>query len=84
MRSIALLLLALAFLPSVEDPWPDSIGLELLAEAAGIGGVAATALFARAPRRRREKAIFYGGVWGFYLGAVFYLLSLLNQLISEL
>jgi hypothetical protein len=84
MRALAFLLIGLSLLPVVENPWPASIGLELPVEAAGVGGVVATVLFAGAPRGRREKATFRGGLWGFYLGALFYLLSLLNQLTLNL
>jgi len=43
----------ISLLPQVEDPWPDSIGLELR------------------------------GLGGFGLGALFYILALLNQVVFD-
>lgn len=83
-RAIVILLIVLSLLPEVENPWPESIGLELPAEMAGVGGVSATVLFAGASKNRREKATLYGGLWGFYLGALLYAVSLLDRIISGL
>jgi hypothetical protein len=66
--------------PEVEDPWPERIGLEFLFQAAGAGGSFMGILHARASRIRRNEAIRWGGLWGFRLGAGFYVLSLLVQI----
>jgi hypothetical protein len=69
-------------LPHVEDPWPNTIGLEFPFTAAGVGGVLASVLYAEARGRERSEVINAGGLYGFWLGAFFYALSLLNQIIS--
>jgi hypothetical protein len=82
MRVIVSWLLAVALLPRVEDPWPDAIGLELPIVLAGAGGVVASVLCANASEPRRDEAIRGAGLWGLRLGALFYLLSLLEQVVS--
>jgi hypothetical protein len=73
-----------SFFPEVEDPWPDKIGLWFLFQAAGVGGFVMEIVHARAPEARRDRAIRWGGLIGFRIGAGFYALSLLAQLSSWL
>jgi hypothetical protein len=79
---VSLLLLIASFFPQVEDPWPRTIGLEFLVVMAGAGGAVASVLYAGASEARRNEAVRGGGLWGFRLGAFFYALSVLNQIIS--
>jgi hypothetical protein len=48
---------------------------------AGVGGVVASVLCARASKAQRDEAVRRGGLWGFGLGALFYLLSLLDRIL---
>jgi len=73
-----------ALLPRVEDPWPDTIGLDFPLTTAGAGGVLAGVLFNEAGPRRRDRATRLGAVVGFWLGAVTYGLSLIVQVGSSL
>ena len=82
MLSIGLELLAGSFFPRVENPWPDSIGLELPVVMTGIGGVLANVLYAGASKAKRDEAVRYGGLGGFGVGTLFYLFSLLDQVLS--
>jgi hypothetical protein len=76
------LLLIASLFPQVEDPWPKTIGLEFMIATTGAGGVVTSVLYAGAPEARRDRAVRRGGLIGFGLGALFYVLALLNQLIS--
>lgn len=84
--SITLLLLILvsSSLPEVEDPIPNRIGLDDLISLAGTGGVLAGVAFITASASKRDKAIRWGGLIGFALGALVYLVSLAVQVISHL
>lgn len=73
------LLLASVF-PRVEDPWPDTIGIELPFALAGFGGAAVSLFSAETSEAARDRAVRGGGLLGFQLGAVFYVLALVNQL----
>ena len=73
-----------SFLPEVEDPWPDKIGIEFLFQAGGAGGWLMDLLEADAPEGDRNRAIRWGGLWGFRIGAGFYVLSLLVQVGSHI
>ena len=80
------IMLALAYsaalasvLPRVEDPWPESIGIELPFTLAGIGTVLFGFALAEAAPERRDRASQKGGVYGFWIGTLFYALSLANQ-----
>ena len=84
MLSIWLLLLAGSVFPQVEDPWPDRIGVNLPIALGGAFGFLASVLFAAAPEARRNRAIRNGGLIGIALGLVFYLISLVVQVCSEL
>jgi hypothetical protein len=68
--------------PPVEDPWPDTIGLELPFAAAGVGGVLASVFYADGSKTERDEAIHNGGLWGFWLGALFYALAFFSQVAS--
>jgi hypothetical protein len=81
MLGVDLMPFIVSLFPRVDDPWPDAIGLELPIVMAGAGGVMASVLHANASRAKRDEAVRSGGLWGFGLGALFYVLSLLNQLI---
>lgn len=83
MRSVVPWLLVLLLLPRVEDPWPNTIGLEFLATTAGIGALLAGLAFAAADARTRERAVLWGTAIGFGLGGAFYLVSLAAQLLSN-
>jgi peptidoglycan/LPS O-acetylase OafA/YrhL len=73
-----------SFLPRVENPWPDTIGLTFpftLSAACG----ALVALFGpEAPRLRRDRAIRLGGLIGFCLGVLLYVVSLVGSIVSSL
>ena len=84
MRAIAPWLLVLAVLPRVEDPWPDTIGLELPLVTATAGGVLAAVVSSLAKWDKQERAITLGGLVGFYLGSTFYVIALLVQVASGL
>jgi lipopolysaccharide export LptBFGC system permease protein LptF len=77
-------LLALAVLPRVEDPWPDTISFWLPVSTAGLGMTLAAVLFVRSPRERREDATRLGIFWGFVVGLLFYVIALAAQVISSL
>lgn len=80
----AFTLLVGAILPEVNDPWPDSIGLDFPFAMAGAWGVMADILNGDAAPDRRDRAIRRGGAYGFYLGAFVYALSLVVQVTSNL
>jgi len=82
MLAAGLLLLLASVFPRVDDPWPRTIGLEFLVVMAGAGGAVASVLYAGASETRRNEAVRGGWLWGFRLGALFYALSVLNQIIS--
>ena len=72
----------MAALPRVEDPLPDSIGLGFPFSMAGVGGVLGNVLWVRQPLSERNRATSVGGLWGFWVGVVFYLALFVNQLLS--
>jgi hypothetical protein len=72
-----------SFLPKVEDPWPDRIGMGLPFTLAGGGAVLAGILFAGSTAARRDRAIMWGGVFGFLGGVCFYAISLVVQVTSR-
>jgi len=82
MLAVDITLTLTSFFPRVEDPWPETISLELPFAAAGAGGVLASVFFADGSREERDEGIRNGGLWGFWLGALFYALALLNQVAS--
>lgn len=76
------LILIASFLPRVEDPIPDRIGLGTVFACVGIGGAFAGVVCSAASNTRRDRAIKWGGVLGFAAGACLYVLSLVAQLVS--
>lgn len=66
--------------PRVEDPWPDTIGIEFPFALAGAGGAAVSLFSTQLSEAARNRAIRGGNLLGFRLGAVFYMLALVNQL----
>jgi hypothetical protein len=83
MRAVAPWLLAIAVLPRVEDPWPDTIGVELPFATAAAGSVLAGVAYSLATREKRERAIKWGGLSGFCVGSVLYCVALLVQVASS-
>ncbi|MGN6216080.1 MAG: hypothetical protein ACTHN7_03855 [Solirubrobacterales bacterium] len=81
MLALALIVWQALGFPEVEGPIPDRIGLEYLFELAGAGGVIGGMASFIAWPRRRERFIAVGTVVGFAIGAGFYALSLVVQLL---
>jgi hypothetical protein len=77
--AISKVLFLASFLPEVEAPWPEKIGINFLFQAGGAGGWVMDLVEADAPEAERNRAIRWGGLWGFRIGAAFYVLSLLVQ-----
>jgi hypothetical protein len=82
--SIAFWFIAGSILPRVEDPWPESIGLEFPFTMAGAGTVLASIVYGEASHTRRDRASHRGGIYGFGVGALIYTLSLVSQVASGL
>jgi hypothetical protein len=68
------------FLPAVENPWPNQIGIEFPFAVAGAFGVLAAVIRGDIAPELRDRAIHRGGIWGFRLGAGIYVLSAVVQL----
>jgi hypothetical protein len=69
-------------LPRVQNPWPESIGLGFPFAMAGAAGVLASLIQAEASQAVRDRAIHVGNLWGFRLGGLFYVASLISQVVS--
>jgi hypothetical protein len=82
MRTLVPWLLVIAVLPRVENPWPDTIGLGLPVMTAIAGMVLAGVAFTKAARERRDDAQRWGLFLGFLMGAVFYFVALMTQVVS--
>jgi hypothetical protein len=78
----ALVSLESAIFPRVDNPWPESIGLGFPFASAGAIGVIGGLLARDATQEERDRATYLGGLWGFRLGAAFYVLALLVQVAS--
>jgi predicted tellurium resistance membrane protein TerC len=76
---LALELLTASFLPEVEDPWLDQVGLGLPFTLAGGGAIVAGVLFSGSPPARRDRVIRWGGALGLLGGILLYLISLIIQ-----
>jgi hypothetical protein len=76
---IEVLLMGLT-LPRVQNPWPESIGLGFPFAMAGAAGVLASMIQTEASQTDRDRAIRIGNLWGFRLGALFYVVSLIFQI----
>ncbi|MBK5219768.1 MAG: hypothetical protein JJE35_08280 [Thermoleophilia bacterium] len=70
------------FLPRVEDPWPDEIGLGFPFAIAGVFGAIAEFRFGAAPDHDRDRAVHRWGLIGLHLGAAVYTVSVLAQVAS--
>jgi hypothetical protein len=75
-----LALLLASVVPEAESPLPDRIGLGLPFATAGAGGVLAGIVYSGSSAARRDRAINKGGLVGFGVGAVAYLLALAIQI----
>jgi hypothetical protein len=67
--------------PEIEDPLPDRIGLGFPFATAGAGGVLAGIVHSESSAARRDRAINRGGLFGFGVGVVGYLLALAVQIL---
>jgi hypothetical protein len=76
-------MLASVALPHVQNPWPESIGLGFPFAMAGAAGILVSVLQPEASQIERDRAIRIGNLWGFRLGAGFYVLSLVFQVALE-
>jgi hypothetical protein len=74
-----LFVLLASVLPEAEG-LPDRIGPQAPFTLAGAGVILADILFIVAPTRKRERAIRWGALSGFALGAAIYLLALLARI----
>lgn len=72
-----------AFLPRVEDPIPNTIGLGAIFSAAGAGGVLLLVLasFVGLPNAQRDAWGRKGIVGGFLVGSLLYVVALAAQLV---
>ena len=77
------LLQLVAALPRVEDPWPESVGIDLPFSAAGVGGVLGNVVAAGKSSEERARLTSFVGLWFFALGVLAYLLLIANQLLSS-
>jgi hypothetical protein len=78
-----LLLLLGSFIPRVEDPLPDEIGLDLPFALAAMGGALFGLFPLDAPTPKRERAMSRGASLGFLLGLAIYWVALLVQIGSS-
>ena len=73
-------------LPRVENPIPETIGLETVFAFAGAGGVFGTILGSidrlRTRQRSREWWTRVGLQFGFFFGALLYIAAVIGQLVS--
>lgn len=72
--------LAGSFFPRVEDPWPDTIGLEFPVALSGGVGLLMGFAFLGSPAARRDRAMRRGALVGFAAGMLLYVASLAIQL----
>jgi hypothetical protein len=73
----------IAALPRVENPLPESVGLDLPFSAAGIGGVLGNVFAAGRSPEEQARVIALVGLWFFRLGVLGYSFLLVNQLLSS-
>ncbi len=71
-----------SLLPHARSPWPQSIGPGFPFTVSGAFGVLSTVSRPRGGERERAMAAHRSGVWGFRLGAFFYLVALTAQVLS--
>ena len=84
MPGALLALFLVSFLPEVENPWPDRIGIESILFLAGLGGAGGGLLTTWSSPERRDRCTRIGVFVGAAVGAAVYLISLGNQLLSDL
>lgn len=84
MLALALIIWQVSGLPEVENPIPDRIGLGHLFALAGACGLLGGLFRFGAPPRERERAVSWGSLVGFCIGAGLYMLLLLIQIGSNL
>ncbi|MGV1048703.1 MAG: hypothetical protein ACOYD4_09305 [Solirubrobacterales bacterium] len=77
-----LLVLLVSILPRAEDPIPDRIGPGDVIAWAGAGGVLGGIFFVASSAPKRDRAIRWGGLAGFVVGATLYLLAFVVRVIS--
>ena len=83
MPALALLFVVVAsFLPEAENPLPDRIGPADLIEWAGAGAALGGMLFFKASAPKRDRMIGWGGLLGFLVAAVLYVIALFAQVFS--
>jgi len=72
-----------SFLPRVEDPVPDTIGLGVIFSTAGAGGILMLVLASMSglPDVQRDAWARRGVSIGFAAGAFFYAIALIGQLL---
>lgn len=80
--AIGLWLLNGSFLPRVEDPWPDTIGLEFPFTLSAACGAVTAFIYSDAPRVCRDRAVRRGALAGFCFGILIYAISLVGPLVS--
>lgn len=71
-------------IPRAENPWPETVGIDLPFAAAGACGVVGEFVSTVKSGDRRELIVRRWGVFGFLLGAFLYAVALLIQLLSML
>lgn len=74
-------LLGAGVLPRVDNPWPESIGLDFPFTMAGAAGVVAALVPSARTAEQRERDIVLFGRGAFAISAVFYAVSLAVQLV---
>jgi hypothetical protein len=72
-----------ALLPHVDRPLPRTIGLGFPFSTAGAFGLLATLARAEASSAEQDRAIRLAGIFGFWVGFLFYGVALVNQLLSS-
>lgn len=84
MLAVGLGSLIVAVLPRIEDPLPESIDMGFPFMLASAFAAFAGIVHANAPRAEWEAAARRGGLRGFQLGTLIYVVSLGNQVLSTL
>ena len=80
----ALWLLNDSFLPRVEDPWPDTIGLDFPFMLSGACAALAAIVHFESPPAKRGGAVRKSSLIGFCIGALIYVVSLVNAVGSAI
>lgn len=72
-----------ALVPRVDDPWPSHVGVSLPFTTAGVGSVVGGMLNPDAPPAARDRRANWFSFWGFWAGALFYILAFILRLTSS-